>query len=125
MPRNTYAEHLAQVTPPQVQALQFTGADKDTGLFRFDFPLLLQGVWGISVGGQTMDWSVEVGLPNPADPAAARRFFPIRTATGLSLIDGKVNMTLPRGTHIRFVTDSQAAANLEARLTYHILQERI
>ncbi|MCA8940258.1 MAG: hypothetical protein KDB07_10630 [Planctomycetes bacterium] len=125
MTRKTYAEHLSQSALPQTQALQFLGTDNTNGLFSFPFPVLIQGVWGISQGNQSMAWDITAGIEDPSNPGTFEYFVIIPNATATESSKGDFNMLLPKNSRIRFLTNSVVGANLYAIVTYRILQEAL
>jgi len=104
-------------TSIQSQSRQFTGADDSTGLFELTYASYLQGIYMTSVGDKSMDWVVDVGLPDPDNPGTYV-YYNLLARTGVDMVWSDAGTILPAGTRIRVQTNDVVGADLKAQLLY-------
>jgi hypothetical protein len=98
---NRFKSSLIQPWPPQTHATELDGT-KDRGLL-----LAGRALWRVDIWGKadaSLDWTIEVEIPNPKVPATPT-VFPWLSATGPSITDC-ISMLLPAGSKVRVKTSA-------------------
>lgn len=101
----------------QSQANQFTGASDSTGLFSFEYPVTLQGVFLCSDAGESVDWAVDIGIEDPGN-LGTFQYYRLITQTGTNVLWPDFRTAIPANTKIKVTTNEVVGSNLRAQLTY-------